>query len=210
MQTSESCKNSEHYFIALSGKRFSGKDYFSALLQKELSLLLPKADVRLVRQADELKKSFANINGLDVERLISDRVYKELHREEMTKFYTNSLEKDSLIWCRKIIEFIDKNGENPKIYILSDLRHKYELDFYKETLQKISISFITIRVETSDEIKEKRGWKFIKEVDEHPTENDLDEGVIWDFLIKNEEEGDNILKKIIRESIFKKKFNDRY
>ncbi len=39
-----------------------------------------------------------------------------------------------------------------------------------------------------DEIKEKFGWKFDKDKDEHYTETDLDHYTQWDYVIQNQGE----------------------
>ena len=189
--------------FAISGKRYSGKDFFSSLLENEIKAYNTIFNTETIRLADELKKLFAMNFGLDLQKLISDRVYKESKREEMTRFYKETSQNDHLIWCRKILEIMkgEKTTENdPKVnvFILSDLRHKFELNFFQEALKSLGFAMVFIRLEVSEITKEKRGWKFIKEIDENITEIDLDDGVSWDFLLKNEESGQDFLLNFIK------------
>ena len=187
--------------FAISGKRFTGKDYFTSLLAKELSKI--NINVNILTLANQLKKHYSENFNLDYEKLLSDRAYKEAHREEMTKFYLNTSKTNPLIFCQKALETIKgfKNEKTMNIYILSDLRHKFELEFFKQFLQKIDISLILIRLECSNEIKEKRGWKFIREIDENITEIDLDDYKEWDFIINNNEFGNELLEKFVENKV---------
>jgi hypothetical protein len=54
----------------------------------------------IVHFADALKKDYADSCGLDYERLVSDRDYKEMHRPAMTKFYLERFSRDSFHYPR--------------------------------------------------------------------------------------------------------------
>lgn len=204
MQISNDIKP-RNMFFAISGKRFSGKDYFSTVFEKKLTSLMPLANVKILRLADELKKLFAENFDLDYQKLLLSRAYKETHREKMTSFYFKSIQEDYLIWGKKIIDSIKncKSEEKLNIFILADLRHKFEVKFFKEELKNLGFKMIFIRIESSDEIKEKRGWKFIEEIDENITEKDLDDFLQWDFVLENKDPGSHSLLFFIKEKILK-------
>jgi phosphomevalonate kinase len=58
--------------ILISGKRFAGKDSFSAILKEEISF----SDVHILHLANELKRAYAKQFGADFNRLLTDREYK--------------------------------------------------------------------------------------------------------------------------------------
>ena len=98
-------------------------------------------------------------------------------------------------WLRKILDS-DFN------VIISDLRLKNELNLAKQ------YNAITIRVESSREIRAKRG-NIVKEND--LTETDLDDITSWDFIIENTSGYDTLKNNVqivaqqIKEKISSKK-----
>src|SRR5262245_51653948 len=94
------------FVVALSGKRFTGKDTFAASVverARELGVALP-----LFAFASECKAAFVEEErslGREVllEGLLYERAYKELMRPALTAFTERSLAKDPLVFVRRVL-----------------------------------------------------------------------------------------------------------
>ena len=78
------------WVLVLSGKAGCGKDH----LAKYFSLKLKDGTVKGFRIGDVCKKLYAKANGLDANRLINDRPFKELHRKGLTEFHDKAVQED--------------------------------------------------------------------------------------------------------------------
>ncbi|KAL6073090.1 hypothetical protein QOT17_005064 [Balamuthia mandrillaris] len=158
--------------------------------------------VRVVHLADELKRAYAEATGADWQRLLTDRSYKEAHRETMTAFYHQlKVTRQVTFFCESIAQNVifpsllstsatTTTATAPnQVIILADLRHRFELSYFLQlaandhsTEQKARIKVLTVRLEATEEAR--RGWGWVKgAIDEDITETDLD-GV---FSLRNEE-----------------------
>lgn len=75
--------------LVLSGKRKSGKDYFSARLDRFIESPNSDFSQRVVYQkivlAAQLKRIYANEHSLDYDQLLDSSGYKETHRLGLIK-----------------------------------------------------------------------------------------------------------------------------
>ena len=168
------------YIIALSGKRFAGKDTFADALIARLHALgvsLPKGAF-----ATECKRAFAedeHTQGreVDVNRLLNERAYKEQLRPTLTAFTERSLAQDSLVFVRGVLARFAPFGCG----LISDLRLQLELDFLRQHTQLLSV-----RLERSDQHREESGWRFTPGTDDHRTETELDHEKSWGLVLSND------------------------
>ncbi len=77
---------------------------------------------------------------------------------------------------------------------------EFEYDYYKNLQKFLNIDkFILVRVECSDEIREKRGWKYDEKKDKDITECSLDNKKEWDIVFRNDEDGDKGVRSVVKE-----------
>jgi phosphomevalonate kinase len=162
--------------LALSGKRFSGKDTLAALL----SAAAGRRGLELATYAfaGESKRMFAARDpAVDLARLTGDRDYKELWRPQLTRFTEESLAADPLVFVREVALRIEGD---PRPAVITDLRLRLELDWLRPRFE-----LVVARVQRADAEREKSGWRFDAAKDTHRTETELDEPSLWDTIVEN-------------------------
>lgn len=178
--------NQVKLLIAVSGKRHTGKDYFSLILKNKLQEYL-NIRTEFVHVSDELKKEYAVTAGLDVNLLQNDRTYKETHRVAMTKFCNEQMERFGSDYYNRIFsENILKKTTEPTIYIV-DCRHHFEVNLYRR-LEPLPL--LLMRINVDDSIRRARGWKFDANIDNHQSEIDMDNYDSWDLVFENNADGE--------------------
>lgn len=164
--------------LALSGKRFAGKDTLAAIVGE-----LARARGRTLATfafADESKRAFAaELAGeVELERLLRDRAYKEAWRPRLTAFTVAALGRDPLAFCRAVAERV---AATPEPVMITDLRLRGE----HESL-RARFALRVIRVSRPDALRAASGWRRVPEVDDHPTETELDDPALWDEELVND------------------------
>jgi phosphomevalonate kinase len=167
------------YIIALSGKRFAGKDTFADALLARLSALgmsLPKGAF-----ATECKLAFVAYERtqgreVDVERLLGERTYKEQLRPALTDFTERSLRRDPLFFVRGAMARFEPFGCG----LISDLRLQLELDFLRQ-----HTNLLSVRLERTAQHRAESGWRFTLGTDDHRTETELDNEKNWGLVLSN-------------------------
>ncbi|VDK83588.1 unnamed protein product [Onchocerca ochengi] len=84
--------------ICLSGKRKCGKDFVGNLLANRLKEIGDKVIIYGISYP--LKEEYAQLNGIDAERLKYDMQYKELYRQDMIAWGEKIRNDDSGYFCR--------------------------------------------------------------------------------------------------------------
>ena len=179
----------------ISGKRAVGKDTFTKLFKNIISKKYPTKNIILTALADAPKKLFCNIYKLDYNKFMNDRSYKEMYREAFIKFAENEKNKDKYIWCKKAMKDI-VNYNN--IIIISDLRYPVEYEFFLSCYKRY---IITIRINSLDNVRKKRGWVFNKKIDNHLSETGLDKLFYNHVLYNNYDNVADFYKNIIKLNI---------
>lgn len=167
--------------LAISGKRFSGKDTFAALLVDEAKKL--GVTLETYAFAGESKRLFAEQQRregveVDLARLTADREYKEAWRPKLTKFTVEAIAADPLVFCRAVAQRIEASGRPA---LITDLRLKLELDYLRPRF-----ALHVVRLVRSDAARAASGWQFKQDVDTHHTETELDDPSLWDEVVTNE------------------------
>jgi phosphomevalonate kinase len=189
-------RNKKNIFM-LSGKRFNGKGITSHILKKFYESKGKR--VFVIAFSYFLKKQFCEMNGLDLDRFISDHEYKDSFRDSLTA-YLDTCEYES--FTRMLIRAIDCShfGEYD-FYIIDDVRCfdaqvKYVL---KHCSNKWNVQII--RINATDESRQKRGWVKSK-YDEHMCENDLDNYEGFNSIIDNDGSIEDLEKKVLSLNLF--------
>lgn len=84
--------------VCLSGKRKCGKDFVGNLLADRLERFGYK--VIICGVSYPLKEEYAQLNGIDAERLKYDIQYKEIYRQDMVAWGEKMRSNDSGYFCR--------------------------------------------------------------------------------------------------------------
>mmetsp|Transcript_50333 Transcript_50333/g.93064 ORF Transcript_50333/g.93064 Transcript_50333/m.93064 type:complete len:224 (-) Transcript_50333:16-687(-) len=176
--------------IAVSGKRASGKDYLSTLILEEVQKKIAGVKLKRLAFADQCKHEFAAREGLEVEKLLGDREYKEKHRARMTEFYLQTVASDPKHFIASVVDaarcfFID-SGDAPALCVISDLRHAAEVPYVRSAeMRELTDAIILTRVHADDEIRRQRGWEPDAEKDSSSTECDLDTFQSFAWVLEN-------------------------
>lgn len=179
-------KQQPKLLVLLSGKRASGKDYVANLLDKAFS----ERGFKVCRTAlgNINKQVYANLVGIDVERLLNDRAFKEEHRVAIVEHHTKR-NSDDPEWCLKLV-FEKVVGSD--IMILSDLRTLADLIWF----QKQKIPVVLLRINASDGARKECGWDPSPVKDMLHTETDLDNFKEWSALVDNSDNTENGILKL--------------
>jgi len=154
--------------LAISGKRFAGKDTFAAMFDRPAYAF-----------AAESKRMFAAARPeVELARLLGDRAYKEQWRPQLTEFTVEALARDSLVFCREVARRIEEAGVPA---VVSDLRLRVELEYLRPRF-----ALHVVRLVRSNASREGSGWRWTAGVDDHPTETELDDPALWDEQVAND------------------------
>ncbi|KAK6107638.1 Phosphomevalonate kinase family protein [Brugia pahangi] len=163
--------------ICLSGKRKCGKDFVGSLLANRLERIGYKVIVCGISYP--LKEEYAQLNGIDAERLKYDAQYKEIYRQDMISWGERIRSNDSGYFCRKVLA----KANSVDVLIVTDCRRLSDVEFFKI---HCGPRLRLLRIETTLPVREMRGFVFIKGIDDQMTECGLDDYADWDIVITND------------------------
>ncbi|KAJ2949667.1 hypothetical protein O0L34_g15593 [Tuta absoluta] len=164
---------SPRIILLFSGKRKSGKDFLTDHLQK---LLGDRCEV--IKISQPIKSHWAKEKNLNLNELLSDSEYKEQYRLDMIKWSDEMREQDYGCFCRAACQ----NAPDRAIWIVSDIRRKTDIRWFKETYKDI---IRTIRISADLDTRNSRGYVFKEGVDDVTSECDLDDYEDWDLIVDN-------------------------
>uniref|UniRef100_A0A8C8LV44 Phosphomevalonate kinase n=1 Tax=Oncorhynchus tshawytscha TaxID=74940 RepID=A0A8C8LV44_ONCTS len=154
--------------LLFSGKHKSGKYYVTDLIHKRLG-----PDVCcILRISGPLKQQYAQVG---LEELLGAGEYKEKYCADMIQWGEKQREKDPGFFCRVAI----KAAHQPIWW------------FWREYPSQSRC----VRVEDSEETRRERGWEFTTGMMQ--SECGLDQGVDFDWIIKNEGDGSQLLTRLL-------------
>lgn len=160
--------------LVFSGKRKSGKDYVTELIQKRLG-----SDVCcILRLSGPLKEQYAQEHGLDLDQLMGPGPYKEQYRADMIRWGESRRRQDPGLFCR-----LASTGAHQPVWVVSDARRLSDLQWFQAEFPQQTQS---VRVQSSENTRSQRGWSFTAGVDDAESECGLDSGVEFDWNVINE------------------------
>jgi len=167
--------------VAISGKRFAGKDTLAGEVVSQARARGVLVGVHAF--AAESKRMFAAWQaerGVTVElaRLLGERAYKEAWRPQLTEFTVAALRGDPLVFCRAVA---DRIAAAEEVAVISDLRLRLEVAHLRSRF-----AVHVVRVTRSDGWREASGWRWTQGVDDHATETELDDRGLWDEEFLND------------------------
>ncbi|KAK4883132.1 hypothetical protein RN001_006451 [Aquatica leii] len=175
--------------LLISGKRKSGKDYIS---EKVLEIIGNEKGC-IIRISEPIKSHYAKENNLDLSELMSDNKYKENYRLQMIIWSDQVRSRDPGYFCRAACE----NGAFKPIWIVSDIRRKTDIGWFKDTYKD---QIKTVRIFADEETRKARGYIFTSGVDDGVSECGLDDYIDWDLCVtnNNSEECDESIQEILK------------
>lgn len=169
--------------ITFSGKQFSGKDTVAKILMDELK------SFRRIGLGDAIKLEYSNLTGLTLDEIEKN---KSLYRPDLIALGDKGRAIDPDYWLNSII---NQKGN----VIVPDVRMPREYEIFRKN------NAFCIRVESSEEVRSKRG--IIVKADD-PTETALDCIDDWDYVIENNSTYDDLVNASLGLlDIIKKHFN---
>lgn len=167
--------------LALSGKRFTGKDTLAAMLARRAQE--QGVRVELFAFAAECKRLFVEERAregevVELARLLSEREYKERWRPAMTRFTERCLAQDPLFFCRAVASRAEQCAGLP---VLTDLRLRQEREHLASRFE-----LVVLHLERSDAARASSGWRYDPAADTHFTETELDDPALWTETLSNE------------------------
>lgn len=167
--------------LALSGRRFAGKDTLAGLLVA----LAGERGVALktyafAAESKRLLVAEMRAQGVDLEleRLLHDRGYKEQWRPQLTACTMAALQRDPLVFCRAVA---DRIAGSDGAAVIADLRLRGEVKHLRARFD-----LYVLRVTRPDPLRAAAGWRETSGVDDHPTETALDDPSLWDEVVAND------------------------
>jgi phosphomevalonate kinase len=141
--------------VALSGKRFAGKDTLAAEVIEMAAARGVVIDSYAF--AAESKRMFAArqaARGVEVSLagLLGDRAYKELWRPRLTAFTVQALREDPLVFCRAVA---DRIAAARGLALVTDLRLRSEVIHLRSRFE-----LRVVRVTRPDALRETSGWRY--------------------------------------------------
>ncbi|GAA6232440.1 phosphomevalonate kinase [Lates japonicus] len=160
--------------LVFSGKRKSGKDYVTDLIQDRLGPGL----CCVLRLSGPLKQQYAQEHGLDLDQLLGPGQYKERYRTDMIRWGETRRQRDPGFFCR-----LATRGARQPVWVVSDARRKSDLEWFWSEFPRQTRS---VRIESSEETRKQRGWNFTAGVDDAESECGLDRDLKFDWIIRND------------------------
>ncbi|XP_066246163.1 phosphomevalonate kinase [Euwallacea similis] len=159
--------------LLFSGKRKCGKDF----LCEKLKATIGENKCNLIRISGPLKQLYATNHNLIWDKLMSSDLYKEKYRQDMINWSDDIRRKDPGYFCKAAC----KSAPQKDIWIVSDIRRKSDIKWFKDNYSSIKI----IRIYADLEVRKARGWIFTSGVDDVVSECDLDDFSPWDMEFAN-------------------------
>ncbi|KAL6109909.1 pmvk [Pungitius sinensis] len=170
--------------LVFSGKRKSGKDYVTDLIQNRLG-----SDVcGVLRLSGPLKQQYAKEHGLDLDQLMGPGLYKEQYRADMILWGEIRRQQDPGFFCR-----LATRGVQQPVWVVSDARRLSDLQWF---WSEFPLQTRSVRVQSSDKTRQQRGWSFSAGVDDAESECGLDSKVEFDWIITNETDAPSLEEQL--------------
>lgn len=181
--------------IILSGKRKSGKDHISKLIEDHIESSGRSSDLVAVLQiASPIKREFANNNELDFGRLLDSSDYKENFRRAMVDWSERyRMNKGWNCFLEQAIR--EQRAGDRAIWILNDARRLCDVEYFDENPDLSRSKIVKLRIESTEDVRASRGWQFVEGIDDRDTERGLDNYNNWTLVIKNNSNDQESLDK---------------
>nr|QFU80954.1 MevPK [Eotetranychus kankitus] len=176
--------------IILSGKRKTGKDFVTELIEKRYQHKLA-----VIHISKPIKQKYSELHGAAFDELMKASKYKEQFRLDMVKWSENekSTRNDEAYFLKLAIDM--EKADQHAIWLIADARRPADLAYFDD--QQFSESkVIKIRIQATEETRKSRGWIFTENIDDATTECGLDCYTNWDYIFDNDGTSDQLIEKL--------------
>lgn len=157
--------------VLINGKRKCGKDYFAEKLNTQFI-----ESSQILHLSEEIKREYAQLNGLDFQLLLTDSPYKDVYRREMIALGETRRNADPAHYCKLSTEQATK-----PIWIIPDNRRVTDIEYFKSSYPG---RCLVVRLTASEDVRKQRGWSWKWGVDDAVSECGLDD-FQSDYIVVN-------------------------
>lgn len=162
------------HIILISGKRFSGKDWF-------VSQALKLVNGIHLSPSTETKRAYCQSFGLDFDKFMTSREYKEEHRQGLIEYFNACTRREPRKFDEMVCKTISSNAKNLD-FVFIDVRLVAQIEYYTKYFKYFKVR--TIRVNASHGVRRQRGFVYCESIDTEQCEVDLDD-YPFDFVFDN-------------------------
>ncbi|TGO43870.1 hypothetical protein BOTNAR_1136g00010 [Botryotinia narcissicola] len=155
--------------ILVTGDSAAGKDFCAEIWASVITTCSSQMrTARSVSISDSTKREYATETGADINRLLSDRSYKEEHRPALTKFYKEQVINRPQLPMEHFQSVVNDSGSFDVLFI-TGMRDEAPLTAFSHLVPDSRV--LDVRVNASQTVLRDRRWK---RHDEIKPKNDLD------------------------------------
>jgi phosphomevalonate kinase len=144
-----------------------------------------------------VKSEFCVQRKIDLAKFCADPQLREIHKDALRDFLLhNTLSLEQI--CKRTIDLCSQRS--PSVIVITDVRHPAEIS----AMRKITPRLFTIRVNSSDAARIKRGWISNSRHDVHVTETALDTFPGFNATFQNDSNSGHCVLKWFSEDLFVK------
>ncbi|VDP86089.1 unnamed protein product [Echinostoma caproni] len=181
--------------IVITGKRKCGKDHTVNVICSELNA--KSISHVVVHLSYPIKRSYAQLHGLDLKELLSSGSYKETYRKEMVQWSEEEKKKDPHIFVREALQhFLEPIHYATDVVLVADARRPCDISFFVHLWGRHKC--ILTRVIASEATRKARGWIFTNGIDDAETECALDAFSEWDCIVENDSNAESYHQSILK------------
>lgn len=175
--------------ILVTGKCGAGKDYCANVWVSAFTNATQRHLVaRAVSISEATKRGYAVATGADLERLLSDRVYKEQHRSKLTEFFQDQVRQRPRLPEEHFLDVVH-NAVGVDVLLITGMRDEAPVATLSHLVPASRVLEVYIR--TSDEIRKVRRQGGGDNNDSHSTVLDHSPSLVFE----NDQTGDEKAKR---------------
>lgn len=137
--------------ILITGESCSGKDYCAQLWAS--IFVAHRVSVRVASISDMTKAEYARTTGADFYQLVSDRTYKELHRERLTTFFQAQAQKRPQLYEDHFQTVVDGSAD-ADVLLITGMRDKAPVAAFSHLIPCKKL--VEVNVKASQGIRQSR------------------------------------------------------
>jgi adenine phosphoribosyltransferase/phosphomevalonate kinase len=189
--------------VLVTGDHGVGKDYCADVWT---SVFKDRGyTARLVSISEVTKREYAAANNINLDRLFSDRAYKEQHRSALTEFFKRQMEQNPEILKEHFQKVVD-SAEDVDVLIITGMRDEAPVATYSHLVPRKRVAEVNVRAheqtvrirregygddrKSSGSLEGRFGDRNLTATDSHPS-----------FIFENERNGSGIAKRFAELSL---------
>ncbi|KAM0229213.1 hypothetical protein ACHAP5_011720 [Fusarium lateritium] len=187
--------------VLVTGEHGAGKDYCAKIWASVLNTHGHSSLV--VSISDTIKREYAAATGANLDRLLGDRVYKEEHREALTKFYQDQLKKRPRLAEEHFIEVV--KSADVDILSITGMQDEAPVTTLSHLVQDTRLLDIRVEASLTTRYLRRRRHESHGPASHGTTNSNKSEDVTSNyrpgFTFENEVLGDKMIEEFARERL---------